>query len=260
MLSLLIILSTLSPTTVDELYQEVGEIARSEVNGAPAFVRFSASGDDLPDSTQYVVSARRQNVHSLRLVVRKVRTEQAAARLWADLEPSVRPTHPAVGFSGLPIGSKTRRIEGARALALQVGDGLFVAEVLLVYGPPSTREADKDLVEGITRRTLARCRGLQAQATAQMTVGGTAIGSITGPRGERLVDLQRYTQVLGLQLTTNQQRGTASFTSGGEMVIIPLAAKRIKDGPRWIDTSDISLIKDGKWYVSYAALQEARGQ
>jgi hypothetical protein len=42
-------------------------------------------------------------------------------------------------------------------------------------------------------------------------------------------------------------------------VIIPLAAREIKDGPRWIETNDISLIKNGKWYVSYAALQEALG-
>jgi hypothetical protein len=75
-----------------------------------------------------------------------------------------------------------------------------------------------------------------------------------------LVDLDSYCQAYNLQLSTNHLLGTASFTAGGEQVIIPLAAKNIKDGARWIETTDISVIKDGKWYVSIAALQDARGQ
>jgi hypothetical protein len=94
--------------------------------------------------------------------------------------------------------------------------------------------------------------------TGNTTLNGIAVAQANGPRGERLVDLTRYCQAYNLALNTNQVLGTASFMAGGEQVIIPLAAKRVKDGARWIDTTDISLIKDGKWYVSYAALEEAR--
>ncbi|MGI8922566.1 MAG: hypothetical protein ACR2HJ_00765 [Fimbriimonadales bacterium] len=92
-----------------------------------------------------------------------------------------------------------------------------------------------------------------------MNIGGTQVGSVNGPGGERLFDPVRYCQALNPELSTNDLLGTASFTSGGELVVIPLAAKKLKDGGRWIQTTDISLVKNGKWYVSYAGLQDARG-
>jgi hypothetical protein len=258
MLNTIFLLCVFNPIAVDEFYSDIREITRSELNTAPAFVRVSESGEDKPNSVQYIIVATRQNVHSLRLVNYKVRDQAAVDRLWRDLMPSVASTLPPTGFSGLPIGTKVRRVEDERLISLNVADGLFVTKTMLVYAPLANQTADKDMVEGLTRRTLARCRGLQASAAAPMTIGQTSVGSITGSGGDRMVDLQRYAQALGLQLATNHVRGTATFSSGGEMVIIPLAAKKIKDGSRWIDTNDISVMKDGKWYVSYAALQEAR--
>lgn len=262
MLSKIVFLVSMAAlSTGDELYGPVGDIAKSEVAACEGWVRFSADGDNQANSITYAALARRDNIHTIHVVAYKVRTEQLADRLWADLRPSVRTTEPETGFSGLPIGSKTRRIQGRGAIALHAIDGLFATNVYINFpSPPATLESDKELVEGLTRRTLARCRGLQAQAASNMNVGGASVSSITGPRGERLVDLVRYCQALNLQLSTNGPLGTASFSSGGEMVIVPLSAKKIKDGGRWIESLDISLIKDGKWYVSYAALQEARGQ
>jgi hypothetical protein len=109
------------------------------------------------------------------------------------------------------------------------------------------------------RKFLAETSGFQCSVGGNVNLGGSSVGSVTGPGGERLVDLTRYCQVLNLQLNTNQLLGTASFTVGAEQVVIPLAAKKVKDGGRWIDTNDISVIKGGKWYVSYAALQDAVG-
>lgn len=260
MINILFLLTVFNPAIVDESHSDIRTIARSEVNTATGFVKTAESGEDRPASSSYVVIASRQNSHSLRLLIYKEQTQAAFDRLWIDLSPSVVSTLPPTGFSGLPIGTETRRVEHERLISLTVADEFFATKVMLVYAPMSTRADDKELVEGLARRMLARSRGLQATVATPMTIGQTSVGTVNSSGGVRMVDLQRYAQALGLQLATNHVRGTASFSSGGEMVIIPLAAKRIKDGSRWIDTNDVSVINDGKWYVSYAALQEARGQ
>lgn len=207
---------------------------------------------------------------SLSVDIRRIRDGSDPVLNWVGSGPSLASNEPSLAFSGLPIGTDSRRSISNGAIGLDTYDGPIFVDVVVSYrGRPTGGEPDwlrsdpeGDLIrcEGVTRRLLARIRGLKAVNAANLTVAGSPVGSVRGPRGERLVDLVRYCQALNISLNTNAEMGTASFTYGGELVIIPLAAKKIKAGARWIDTIDISLIKDGKWYVSYAALQDARGQ
>jgi hypothetical protein len=248
----------------DPLYDAVKQIVGSEL--ASCSTRFTVEnrgGQSEPGTIFYLTTAIDSGRARLTITVHRVAPAEAD-RAWVMLGPNLATDGVSAGFSGLPSGSKARRMASDVALAMHSTDGVFVASAQVTHHgtrPNSeTLEADKVFVEGLARRMLAKCRGLQSSEMASLQVNGASVGSITGPRGERLADLVRYCQALNLQLNTNTELGTASFTSGGEQVIIPLAAKKIKDGARWIDSTDISLIKDGKWYVSYAALQEARGQ
>ncbi len=205
---------------------------------------------------------------SMAVDVRRIRDGADPAVHWVGSGPAAVSAEPSVGFSGLPLGTDCRRNSSTGAIGIDTYDGIIFVDVTVSYrgrptgGEPEWIRTDPsgDLLrcEGVARRLLARLRGERAIGAPNLTVGGSPVGSVTGPRGERLVDLTRYCQAYNLQLSTNQVLGTASFTAGGEQVIIPLAAKSIKDGARWIDTTDISLIKEGKWFVSYAALEEAR--
>lgn len=249
---------------------EVTEIIEDELLIAPGFVLRGVSS--IPRPSSFIIngsSARQSDGASILLDAKKIKETIDPAIYWVSTGPAAISSEPALGFSDLPIGQQARRGAGGGAATLSAYDGRVFVDARVVYrGRPANGEpewissdpnGDKTICEGLTRRTLARVRGLKAQITTNVSVAGSAVGAVNGPRGERLVDLQHYCQALNLQLSTNGNLGTASFTAGGEQVVIPLAAKKIKDGARWIDTNDISLIKDGKWYVSYAALQEARG-
>ncbi|MGI8923118.1 MAG: hypothetical protein ACR2HJ_03600 [Fimbriimonadales bacterium] len=246
-----------------DMYDDSRAIARTEVVSDPAFRIDRSGGDRGQDSFFYDATARRANRNSLLLTIYKRPDETGASSVWNALTPNLRTEQSNVAFSGLPVGAAVRQNVGIRGgCSIHAIDGLFVVKAHLSYSgsrPPEGGNADDKIIcEGVARRSLARCRGLQAQSAQNINVNGTEVGSLTGPRGERLVDLVRYCEALNLEMTTNQRLGTASFTQGGEQVIIPLAALKIKDGPRWIETQDISLIKSGKWYVSYAGLEATR--
>lgn len=249
------------------LFDEARVIARTEISNSEGFAVESDGGRD-GDAFVVTVSGRRSADHaSIATHISKAASEANAEKNWVWGSPSVKPG-PAPAFSELPVGTVARCGSGTGNIWSEARDGSFTVKVSVRYagtGPRGSvawqaghRPADKLAVEGILRRSLAKCRGLQAVSAGNTTLNGTVVAQTNGPRGERLVDLTRYCQAYNLQLSTNQILGTASFTAGGEQVIIPLAAKSIKDGARWIDTTDISLIKEGKWFVSYAALEEAR--
>lgn len=253
--------------------QQVGdatEIVRDELGRLPTFVLEGVSNTA---GTSFLVSGRairRSDGASALMTVNRIRDTSDAKLYWVSTGSATGPIEPQPAFSGLPIGENAQCSSSGGASHVRAHDGpVFVKVTIHFRGQPgqtgttwisSDPEADRIRCERLGRRTLARIRGLKAQAAGTVNLSGSTAACVTGPRGERLVDLSRYCELLGLQLSTNESLGTASFTVGGEQVIIPLAAKKIKDGARWIETTDISLIKDGKWYVSYAALQSARGQ
>jgi hypothetical protein len=250
--------------TPDPLFDAVKQIATDEINDcAPRFRLEKRGGLSDPGQIFYLAKGIDDRLTRLNITVHRVPPADLD-KMWLSLSPSVGTDGVSAGFSGFSCGSKARRSGGTAGIMMHSHDGVFMVLTQLFYRGQSpsieARDADKQFLEGLNRRLLSKSRGLQSEDVSPMNVNGLTVASITGPRGERLVDLTRYCQVLNLQLSTNSVLGTASFTAGGEQVIIPLAAKKLKDGPRWIDTTDISLIKDGKWYVSYAALQEARGQ
>ncbi|MGI8924769.1 MAG: hypothetical protein ACR2HJ_12210 [Fimbriimonadales bacterium] len=243
-----------------DMYDDVRVIARDEA-ATDGFVLESGGGERTP-LLFYTAAARRASNDDLDALVYKVANDDQADVVWENIKPQTRTRLPNQGFSSLPLGSLARAGRSERGSPyVQATDGHIIVQVqinLRENRPQETQEGDKITSEGVARRTLARCRGLQAQSAQNINVNGIPVGSVTGPRGERLVDLVGYCQARGLELTTNQRLGTASFTQGGEQVIIPLAALKIKDGPRWIETRDISLIKNGRWYVSYEGLESTR--
>ncbi|MDQ2985270.1 MAG: hypothetical protein M3R13_00945 [Armatimonadota bacterium] len=256
------VLSLLVLAAVDNHYQQVRNIVLDELGEQSVFTGRRKSGQDF-GSYFLVVGKAERSLDRLMLVVNKAPHDEVE-NSWEMAAPNLASPPTSSLLSGLPCGERVRVSGGRMGTMMQAMDGIYLVRSHVGYrqGEPAAeqRTADNRIIEGLIRRALARCRGLQAQTASNMNVGGVSVGSVTGPRGERLVDLARYCQALNLQLLTNGPLGTASFSSGGEMVIVPLSAKKIKDGGRWIDSNDISLVKDGKWYVSYAALQDARGQ
>ena len=121
------------------------------------------------------------------------------------------------------------------------------------------READKVACEGIVRRTLARLRGLDAQQRTNIIIGSVSVPAFTGACGDVLVDLQAYCQARNFALNVSARGGTASFQSGTRLVIVPLAARKVKGGSRWYDSQDISIIRNERWFVSLNALNTASG-
>ena len=207
---------------------------------------------------------------SISIDVRRVRDGSDLPGYWIDSGPALVSDEPPVAFSGLPIGTTARRSASSGSAYLDTYDGNVFVDVVVSYrgrptngGPDWLRDDPTgDLVrcEGLARRVLAKLRGNKAAMANPMVINGVTVSTAVGPRGERLVNLEQYCQAWNLSVNSNIQLGTASFTVGGEQVVIPLAAKKIKDGSQWIESTDISLIKNGKWYVSFAALQTARGQ
>lgn len=251
---------------------EAENIVRRNLQAAVGFeFKGSSHEDNGPSFTASGWSRRESDLATLSLSAQRISTRHTPEEYWTGISPALLSNEPPLGYSGFPVAENARRGGSQASSFLQAYDGRIFVKCSLSYRPyidqggiPRWRaadpEGDKDVCEGIARFTLAEVRGFDGQQSSPVNIGGFPIAALTGPRGERLVDLAGYCQVLELNLRTNGVLGTASFTVGGEQVIIPLAAKGIKDGPRWIETNDISLIKDGKWYVSYAALQEARGQ
>jgi hypothetical protein len=247
----------------DNGYQDVRTIVREEGGRVPGFVQSYKGGTDL--GSAYVYSSHGERPRGARLLLDANRIPPDNIEMnWATATTNgAYPARTTLG-SGFACGDASRfGAIGKSNLALSKV-GIFIVTIQMIYRgeQPSTeiRNADLATMEGLLRRTLARCRGLQASTTSSIQLAGSSIACVTGPRGERLIDLARYCQALNLQLNTNHQLGTASFNWSGEMVVIPLAAKGIKDSGQWIESNDITLMKDGKWYASYTALQQARGQ
>lgn len=250
---------------------EAESIVRRNLQAAVGFEFKGSSHEDNGHSfTASGWSRRESDLATLSLSAQRISTRHTPEDYWKGIRPALPSNEPPSGYSGFPVAENARRGGSQASSFLQAYDGRIFVDCSVSYRPyidqggiPRWRstdpEGDKDVCEGIVRFTLAQVRGFDAQQASPVGVGGASVASLTGPRGERLVDLAGYCQALGLNLRTNGVLGTASFTAGGEEVIVPLAARKVKDGPRWIDTNDISLIRGDKWYVSYAALQEARG-
>ncbi len=185
------------------------------------------------------------------LTVYKEPNDAGASAVWNGLIPNLATHQPNLAFSGLPLGAAVRRC------AMHGIDGQLVVRAFLTYSASEPLRVAARTIRScvkVLRGGPWRCLGLQAQAAKNINTNGTPVGSVTGPRAERLVDIVGYCKAPSLELTTNQRLGTASFTQGSEQVIIPLAALKIKDGPRWIETRDISLIKtDAGMYLMKAS-------
>ena len=259
----MIILNLLMLTALDGHYMPVREILIDEINRQDAFRLSRKSGQDFGAYFIYSVNAERGTGDRLVVTINKV-APNGIEGTWQTSKPNAHTPPRETLMSDLPCGEKARVSQGRLGLMYQSMDGVFLLQTKLSYRgnlPPGELAAsDRVLAEGLLRRCLARSRGLQTASAGSVNIAGTSVEAVTGPRGERLIDFARYCQALQISPTWNAPLGTASFIWNNEMVIVPLAAKRIKDGARWIESNDITLIRDGKWYASYAALQQARGQ
>jgi hypothetical protein len=262
-ISNMIILNLIILTALDGHYKPVREILVGEVNRQGAFRLSRKSGQDFGAYFIYSVNAERGSSDRLVVTLNKVSPNEIEGS-WQMSKPNAHTPPRETLLSDLPCGERARVSQGRLGRMCQSLDGVFLVQTKLSYrgqAPPEELAAtDSVLAEGLLRRCLARSRGLQTASAASVNIAGTSVEAVTGPRGERLIDFARYCQALQISPTWNAPLGTASFIWNNEMVIVPLAAKRIKDGARWIESNDITLIRDGKWYASYAALQQARGQ
>jgi hypothetical protein len=242
-----------------DLANDLRQLVQTKLNEVPGVdVNYVNVSGTQGSGINCVAGARRTEDRArLSVQVGRASNPEEAQQFWEEIS-AAKYTDTYLPFSGLPLGDSTRRNSTEGGVAIEATASRWYCRFQVAYGGSHNRESDKVLAEGMARNFLAAATGFEAAHIAGIAVAGTTVGCVTGSNGERLVDLVGYCDVLNLQLSTNTQLGTASFTWGGEMVVIPLAAKRIKDGSRWIGTQDISVIVDNRWYVSYAALEEAR--
>jgi hypothetical protein len=266
----ILLLSLISCTSAcgADLLSDLETITRSEVSTESAFSSVSGSSDALASNLEASASAARQSDGaSLWIELIRIADETRAAAHWDGMPRQLVNREPLLAYSGLSIGACTRRYTSANAASIECYDGKFLVIVRIHYRGRSTRPADgynsadpagdRIACEGIARRVLARARGLEAVAATTVTVGSASVPALTGSRGDVLVELRSYCLARGLSLTMNARQSTASFQSGSRTVIVPLAANRIKGGSAWYSSQDISVMRNGQWYVPLNALSSA---
>lgn len=245
--------------------QELIACATAELLAVPGFRMESTSnirGED------FEIDGRRHSDYA-RLSIRllKLDRESDSPRFWDRLMPQLVYTKSYAGFSEFPIGTNTRRYASGGGNGLDTYEGTYFVQIQTAYKGSGARgnvtwnatdrEGDKVACEGLARRCLARLQNLDARTASNVTVGAASLPSVQGSRGDRLVPLSAYCAARNVALSVNQRQGTASFTANGRLVVVPLAAHRIKAGSQWYDSNDISILRNGQWYVPLTAIEGA---
>ncbi len=244
---------------------DVKLIARSELAVERAFEYKRSTADNDTGLTVDVFARRASDNASMSILIRKVPQDSMAPEFWVSTGPSTGYQDRKAAFSDYPVGAGTRRTAGSGGMTIDTYDGTFFVNVQILYRGSgargnvewlsSDREGDKTACEGIARRTLARLRALETTSSTSTRVGLENVLCLSGPRGETLANIDGFCRGRGWALRVNARQGICAFTAGSRDVIVPLAAKGIKVGSQWVETRDISVSKDGLWYVSLEALR-----
>lgn len=75
--------------------------------------------------------------------------------------------------------------------------------------------------------------------------------------GVTLVDVAEYAQVKRLALRRNPVLGTIQLSKGDQVAILPLAAKAMKLGGRWLDVREFTALRDVRMVAPLAPLEDA---
>lgn len=226
-----------------------------------------SSGD--PPSTYYLRSKRSSDLAEITLTVRVTPANVKTSEMFRELRPSMGPAAIDFAASGYPLGTELRNpvTPGGVSVASYFGDYMVEAGIgyrgKRINGRPKffseDPEGDKIAVEGLARRTLARLAALSATAISPYKVNGKDVPAYRGLKGETLVNIDAWCNAKGYKLTVNARQGICWFDAGGAKVTVPLAARKLSTGSRWIASSDISISVGQLWFVPLAALEEADG-
>lgn len=225
------------------------------------------SRTDRPDSSNCDIVLRRESdLASIKFNTQKSRSLDIATKSWIAGLISATGTNPTT-FSGLPLGHNVHKADGRGGMGFTSRAGLYTVQISIsayqsLPGNPPTfsiddRESDQQLIEGLTRFALAAANGLDSHVAEPLNVAGTQVSTVTGTAGGRLANLRQYCQAKGVTVDIDSRASKATFTFQGRLVTIPLAATKISAGQTWIESDDISILRAGEWFVSYAALQSA---
>lgn len=177
---------------------------------------------------------------------------------------------PSGGPSLLPAGDKSRFSADPEAGGLNVHIflGGYAVSAALHYGGSGPRGAivwsgsdkagDHLAVEGFCRDALATAVGSELRASGNVVVNGITITGVKqDDYARRSVPIRAWCAARGITLNANPQHGTAAFTYGDRMFVIPLAAASIKAGAQWKPLDGYALSADGKWLAPLDGLEAA---
>ena len=115
---------------------------------------------------------------------------------------------------------------------------------------------ESPMVEALSRHSLGSYAAKRLAADGSVSIGGRSYLAMkaTGTN-TRYIDLAAWAERNNLVVGSGQDGTVKSFTTGGQLWIIPLASVKIKKGSTWQSLPDLVMRKDGKFYIPVAALQ-----
>lgn len=120
-----------------------------------------------------------------------------------------------------------------------------------------TLEADKAIIEGLSRRVVGRWAALESTPAPNVQIGSATVLARRGDKGQLQLNLNDWCAAKGITLNSNPTNPVATFQSGGNSVILPLASNQIKIGSDWVKADEVSLLHNDMWYVPKTLLDAA---
>jgi hypothetical protein len=231
----------------------------------PGFT-IESKGDRQESSRCDLVLRRQADGASIKFNLSWARNNQVAAKSWVEGRIVSTLVNPAT-FSGMPLGHNLHSSSTSGGIGIYARAGVYNSHVSIsAYpsapgNPPSftvsDREGDQQIIEGLARFSLAAANGLVAAPSEPIGVSGAQVPTLLGPEGGRLVDLQSYCLAKGTTAIIDLLAGKATTTYAGRDVLVPLGSTKVLAGQEWFESNDITVVRDGRWFVPLANLQAA---
>ena len=121
---------------------------------------------------------------------------------------------------------------------------------------PATATDASIIVERLCRFALAHVASQRLLGDGTISISGRSYSSYKASgTNTRYIDLAAWGQANNLTVNTEEDGTVKSFSTGGKLWIIPLAAVKIKKGSTWQTLPDLVMRKDGKFFVPVSAFQ-----
>jgi hypothetical protein len=157
--------------------------------------------------------------------------------------------------SGIPLGMDLRWSQKESGLDVHVsasGEYLNLSVFLNVtkgsnYTPPSHDwTEDRQMLERLARRLMARAAGVRLGGFNTRTLAGTSIQSATCTKtNRRFGNLRSYAMNKGWKVAANDDLAYWTLSKGDHYAVIPYGSGRIKFDGTWVKMADVTMEKEG---------------